>query len=88
MNKPNPALMLHLTVVSALNYVSELDTTSGLLKALRTLERFAAESSNSFESDPNGSEYQARCMHNYNIIMESIDLETLLTEIGGLTIEK
>tara|TARA_R110000772_G_scaffold67579_2_gene150051 strand:+ start:18861 stop:19127 length:267 start_codon:yes stop_codon:yes gene_type:complete len=88
MKQPNPALMLHLNIISALNYASELDTTSGLKKALRTLEAFAANSSNSFETSEQGSQYQERAMHNFNVIMESIDIDTLLCEIGDLTVEK
>ena len=88
MKKPSPELMIHILSVAALNYSDDLNVSTGLKKSLRTLENFTKLNSAEFEKSEEGSEYQSRCIHNFNKILESVDLDILLTSIGDLEIEK
>ena len=87
MKQPSEGLMAHLLCVALLNYTDGMKDQN-LIKAIRKIERFARINSEEFEKSDNGSEYQARCMHNFNVVMDAIDLETLLMPIGELIVEK
>jgi hypothetical protein len=69
-NKIAPEVMLHLTMVYALNLMDEIGLENNLKKAARSVETFTRKSSENMEKTEKGSDYQALCVHNFNLIMD------------------
>ena len=59
---------------------------NGFRKSIRSFELWAKEQSEVVEGLD--SEVHARAVHNFNVIIDSIDHDTLSLPIGELTVEK
>jgi len=81
-------VILHLLCLNALEIAEELNTTANLRKSLRTLKNFTYRSVEEFEKTETGGEYQSRCVHNFNVILNAIDEDILLTDIGDFKVER
>jgi hypothetical protein len=81
-----PAIELYISTVRLLTIMDQVDMpNNGFKKAIRSIEDWAAKQSYILEDmDPEAHE---RIIHNFNVIMDSIDHEVLSTPIGELTVE-
>ena len=82
-----PEYELYLITLRALSLIEEMELPeNGLKRSIRGLNRFAEGSADVVEKV--SSEAHERSVHNFNVIMNAIDNETLELPIGNLTIEK
>jgi len=88
MNDVPKEVMLHLLCFQALEIAEGLDSKKELIKSLRSLSAYTQSGIDEFEKTELGSEYQARSVHNFNVILNAVSKEILLTPRGGLEIEK
>ena len=88
MNDIQPEVLLHLLCFQAVEIAEELDTTQALKKSLRTLRNFTQDWVQEFEKTETGSEYQARCIHNFNVVLKACTKDVLLTPIGDFEVKK
>jgi hypothetical protein len=88
MNDIQPEVLLHLLCFQAVEIAEELDTTQALKKSLRTLRNFTQDWVQEFEQTETGSEYQARCIHNFNVVLNACTKDVLLTPIGDFEVKK
>jgi hypothetical protein len=81
-----PAIELYISTVRLLTIIDQVDMpNNGFKKAIRSIEEWAAKQSYILEDmDPEAHE---RIIHNFNVIMDSIDHDVLSTPIGELTVE-
>ena len=87
-NDIQPEVLLHLLCFQAAELSEELDTTAALKKSLRTLRNFTQDWVREFEQTETGSEYQARCIHNFNVVLNACTKDILLTPIGEFEVKK
>ena len=87
MEEIEPEVMLHLLCFQAAQLSEELETSAALKKSLRTLRNFTQEWVKQFEETETGSEYQARCVHNFNVILNACTKDILLTPIGEFKVK-
>ena len=80
-------VMLYLLCFQALEIAEELDTAATFKKSLRTLKTFTNKSIVEFEKTELGSEYQARSIHNFNVVMSALNKDILLTPIGEFEVK-
>jgi len=77
---------LYLLSVRALSLITELEIEGSIKKAFRTLERFTNQFGGDMEQvSPAAHE---RSVHNFNVILNSIDQNILEIPIGELKLEK
>jgi hypothetical protein len=82
-----PAIELYLLSVRMLTAADAVGLPeNGFKKAIRSFESWAKEQSEVVEGLD--SEVHARVVHNFNVIIDSIDHDTLSLPIGELTVEK
>jgi len=82
-----PAIELYLLSVRMLTAADAVGLpNNGFRKSIRSFELWAKEQSEVVEGLD--SEVHARAVHNFNVIIDNIDHETLSLPIGELTIEK
>ena len=82
-----PAIELYLLSVRMLTAADAVSLpNNGFRKSIRSFELWAQEQSEVVEGLD--SEVHARAVHNFNVIIDSIDHDTLSLPIGELTIEK
>jgi hypothetical protein len=82
-----PAIELYLLSVRMLTAADAVGLpNNGFRKSIRSFELWAREQSEVVEDLD--SEVHARAVHNFNVIIDSIDHDTLSLPIGELTIEK
>jgi hypothetical protein len=81
----HPLLLLYLQSVEMLAIMDEIDfPENGFRKSIRSINSFAVNNSEYLnEIMPKGLE---RAVHNYNVIQNSISVDVLEQEIGGLTV--
>jgi len=78
---------LYLITLRALSLMDELNLPEkGIKKSMRGLNRFAEEVQEMMENA--SSEAHQRSVHNFNVVLNSIDDEVLGLPIGELIIEK
>ena len=83
----SPEYELYLITLRALSLMDEIMLPeNSLKKATRSINRFVEQSSEAVEKVSTVA--HERSVHNFNVIMNSIDNETLELPIGSLTIEK
>lgn len=83
----NKYVEAHILTVRLLSVLDELEMPSnGFKKSIRSIEAFAADKSKDFDTFDAAA--QALCVHNFNVIMDNISHEILLTEYGQLEIEQ
>ena len=82
-----PAIELYLLSVRMLTAADAVGLpNNGFIKSIRSFELWAKEQSEVVEGLD--SEVHARAVHNFNVIIDSIDHDTLSLPIGELTVEK
>ena len=82
-----PAIELYLLSVRMLTAADAVGLpNNGFRKSIRSFELWAKEQSEVVEGLD--SEVHARAVHNFNVIIDSIDHDTLSLPIGDLTVEK
>jgi len=82
-----PSIELYLLSVRMLTAADAVGLpNNGFRKSIRSFELWAKEQSEVVEGLD--SEVHARAVHNFNVIINSIDHDTLSLPIGELTIEK
>ena len=80
-------LMLYLMSNYMLDKLDNIDAkANSLTKSVRGINRFAENTADVLEGV--SSEGHERLIHNFNVIMNAIDKDTLELPIGQLTIEK
>ena len=83
----NKYVEAHILTVRLLSVLDEIEMpANGFKKSIRSIEAFAADKSKDFDTFDAAA--QALCVHNFNVIMDSINHEILLTEYGQLEIEQ
>lgn len=82
----SPEYELYLLSVRALSIIDELELKDNMRKSYRTLERVTTDIGKNIEMI--SSDAHERSVHNFNVILNSIDDEILKVPIGGLTIKK
>ena len=84
MNKFIEAQILTVRLLSVIDELGIPD--KGFKKSIRSIENFATDKSKEFEDFD--AEAHELCVNNFNVIMDSITHEILLTPIGQLEIEQ
>lgn len=85
--KLTPQYELYLITLRALSIMDELNLPEkGIKKSMRGLNRFAEEVQETMEEV--SSEAHQRSVHNFNVVLNSIDNEVLGLPIGELKVEK
>ena len=83
----NKYVEAHILTVRLLSVLDEIEMpANGFKKSIRSIEAFAAEKSKDFDTFDAAA--QALCVHNFNVIMDNVSHEILLTEYGQLEIEQ
>ena len=83
----NKYVEAHILTVRLLSVLDEIEMpANGFKKSIRSIEAFAADKSKDFDNFDAAA--QALCVHNFNVIMDNVSHEILLTEYGQLEIEK
>ena len=83
----NKYVEANILTVRLLSVLDELNMPAkGFKKSIRSIEAFAAEKSKEFDTFDAAA--QALCVHNFNVIMDNITHDILLTEYGQLEIEQ
>ena len=82
-----PETEIYLLALRMQSAISEMKTPKvGLNKSIRSLDIFVSKHSSNAELM--NSKTHARAVHNWNVVLNSIDLDTLSLPIGELTVEK
>lgn len=82
-----PQYELYLITIRALSLMDEINLPEkGVKKSMRGLNRFAEELQQELEDM--SSEAHQRSVHNFNVVLDSIDDEVLGLPIGELKVEK
>lgn len=84
MNKYVEAQILTVRLLSVIDELGIPD--KGFIKSVRSIEAFATDKSKKFDNFD--AEAHELCVHNFNVIMDGIDHQILLTPRGQLEIEK
>lgn len=87
MEEIEPEIMLHLLCFQALELAEQINTTANLKRSLRTLKYYTYRDVEEFEKTELGSEYQATCIHNFNVMLKACTKDVLLTPIGDFKIK-
>ena len=83
----NKYVEAHILTVRLLSVLDDIEMpANGFKKSIRSIESFAADKSKDFDTFDAAA--QALCVHNFNVIMDNITHDILLTEYGQLEIEQ
>ena len=81
----NKDVELHLLAVRLLSTIDDVDMPlNGFKKSIRTIEEFARKRGEHFDAFNENA--HALAVHNFNVIMDNISHEVLMTPIGNLEI--